>query len=136
MAGGTEQEMLRAARNQALYREVNEKIVALNEAFNDLLDAGSTWVCECHDENCTASMELTLGEYEQLRAHPNRFAVLPGHVKADVERVVEEHKRYLVAAKVGIGEAYAITNDPRAHDRPTSNASHAASRGMSSGSES
>jgi hypothetical protein len=113
MTHGHEQEALRAARNQTLYREVNEKIVELNKTFSDLLDAGGTWVCECFDPDCTEPMELTLGEYEQLRAHPNRFAVRPGHIDERVERVVEEHEHYVVVAKLGVGEAYAISHDPR-----------------------
>src|SRR3954449_5963324 len=78
--GGSEQEMLRAARNQTLYREVNERIEGLNEAFADTLDLDGAWVCECADENCAEPMEMTLDEYERVRAHPNHFAVLHGHV--------------------------------------------------------
>jgi hypothetical protein len=70
-------------------------------------------VCECFDDECTEPMELTLAEYEQLRAQPNRFAVLPGHVDPNVERVIEEHERYVVVAKCGAGAIYAAMHDPR-----------------------
>jgi hypothetical protein len=105
--------MLRAARNQSLYREVNEQVEALNEAFDELLDAGSTWICECADTDCTEPMEFTLAAYEAIRAHPNRFAVLPGHVYPDVERVVEEHDGYVVVEKLGAGATFAAEHDPR-----------------------
>jgi hypothetical protein len=114
MAVESQQEMLRAARNQTLYREVNEKIEGLNQAFGEVLASGSGWVCECADSECTEPMELTLADYERLRAHPNRFAVLPGHVYPAVERVVEEHARYLVVEKLGAAGTYAVAHDPRA----------------------
>ena len=34
---GPEDETVRAARNQSLYRDVNERIQDLNEAFDDVL---------------------------------------------------------------------------------------------------
>jgi hypothetical protein len=117
MAAGSEEEMLRAARNQALYREVNEKIASLNEAFGEALEAGSTWVCECADQECSEPIEMPLGEYERLRAHPNRFAVLRGHVYPQVELVVEEHDGYVVVEKLGAGSAFVSEHDPRARER-------------------
>lgn len=112
-------EMLRAARNQALYRQVNEKLEALNEAFENVLDAGGAWVCECADLSCTRTMELTLGEYEALRAHPNRFAVLPGHVLPEVEVIVEERERYVVVEKLGLGASFAVETNPRRSESPS-----------------
>lgn len=117
MAAGSEEEMLRAARNQALYREVNEQIESLNEAFGEALAASSTWVCECADQDCAEPVEMTLGEYEQLRAHPNRFAVLPGHVYSEVERVVAERDGYVVVEMLGAGGAYVSKHDPRTRER-------------------
>lgn len=113
MDAGLQQTMLRAARNQSLYREVNERVEALNQAFDELLDAGSTWICECADTSCTEPMKFTPAEYEALRAHPNRFAVLPEHVYPDVERVVEDRDGYVVVEKLGAGATFAIAHDPR-----------------------
>jgi hypothetical protein len=111
---GPEDETVRAARNQSLYRDVNERIQDLNEAFDDVLSFTGEWVCECADETCTSPLELTLAEYEAVRSHPNQFAVLPGHVFPDVERVVEENDRYVVVSKLGKGGEYATQHDPRA----------------------
>jgi hypothetical protein len=113
MDGSLDDKMLRAARNQSLYRAVNEKIEGLNQAFGEVLDAGSSWVCECADPDCTEPMKLTLGEYEELRSHPNRFAVLPGHVDFEVERVVAENDDYVVVEKLGVGAKFVEENDPR-----------------------
>jgi hypothetical protein len=109
------QEMLRAARNQSLYREVNERIEHLNKAFDEIVSLNGTWVCECADPCCTETMELTLAEYESLRAHPNRLAVVGGHEYDKVERVVEEHDQWVVVEKLGAGAEFAIAHDPRAN---------------------
>ena len=58
-------------------------------------------------------MELTLGEYEELRSHPHRFAVRPGHVLETVEHVVDAHDGYVVVEKFGRAAAYAAELDPR-----------------------
>jgi len=116
MSSEPETDAVRAARNQSLYREINERIESLNEAFDDVLDLGGTWVCECADESCTEPMEMTLGEYEAVRAHPNRFAVLPGHIYPAAERVVEEHGHYVVVEKFGDAGAFAKEHDPRSRD--------------------
>ena len=126
MHGGHE-EMLRAARNQALYREVNERLETLNEAFESVLDAGSASVCECADVNRTATMELTLGEYEALRAHPNRFAVLPRHALPKVEAIVEDHGRFVVVEKLGLGASFAVETDPRRSEASSQRSDHAGS---------
>jgi hypothetical protein len=65
----------RAAQNQALFRSINERIEDMNRI--EQLTPYATWVCECADLNCVESVELTLGEYEAVRAHANRFVVKP-----------------------------------------------------------
>lgn len=109
-----EREMLGAARNQALYRQVNEKIQDLNRAFDAVASLSGVWVCECADPDCTEMMELTLAEYESLRAHPNRFAVLRGHDLPEVERIVEEHENWVAVEKLGAAAAFVVEHDPRA----------------------
>jgi hypothetical protein len=98
----------RAARNQSLFREVNERIedLAAAASFN-------TFVCECMDETCDASVSLTIEEYEHIRSSSNRFFVLRGHEVPEVETVVEANERFLVVAKSGAGEVVAEELDPR-----------------------
>ena len=108
-----ESRQLRAARNQSLFREVNERIEGLNEGFGVILPMGE-WVCECADEGCVERMDLTVEEYEAIRQHPNRFPVLPGHEQLEVERVVERHRSYLVVEKTDEeAEEVARKSDPR-----------------------
>ena len=108
-----ESDQVRAAQNQSLFREVNERIEGLNEGFGVILPMGE-WVCECADEGCVERMDLTVEEYEAIRQHPNRFPVLPRHEQLDVEWVVERHERYVVVSKFDKGGVLARQHDPRA----------------------
>src|SRR6059058_5280591 len=67
----------RIARNEAAYREVNEAIRA--GRADQAADAPRPFVCECGRLGCNELVELTLGEYEAVRANPRRFLMLPGH---------------------------------------------------------
>ena len=87
----------RIVRNEALYREVNEQIDALNEAGPraDPIPA----ICECGSIASTEIVPIGRQAYEAVRAHPERFLVKPGHEITDVEDVVEEHADWAVVAK-------------------------------------
>jgi hypothetical protein len=103
----------RAGRNQTLFREVNERLEGLAEAFQHVTET-SSFACECADLGCTAMMDLRLSEYEAVRSHPNQFAVLPGHVYPDGEEVVAEHDRSVIVSKLGVGAKIAEQTYPRA----------------------
>ena len=107
---------VRAAKNQALFREVNERIESLNVEFSRIL-LMSAWICECADETCFETLSLTLAEYEAIRENPARFFVLQGHEVADLETVLERHDRYTVVEKIGAGGRYAADHDPRSESR-------------------
>jgi hypothetical protein len=100
----------RAAKNESLFREVNER-----EIGNNRNGLWLTFVCECAAESCDKGIELTPEEYEAVRAKPTFFAVAPSdkHAVAEVERVAEKHQRYWVVEKVGEAAAIAEQLDPR-----------------------
>jgi hypothetical protein len=103
----------RVARNETLFREVNERIKQVNVT---LATAEATdFLCECGDESCTLPISLTLAEYEAVRAEATHFAVVPGHVVPDIERVVAQNDRYLVVEKTDPDAARIVeAEDPRA----------------------
>src|SRR5437764_2169364 len=94
-----EEREVRAGRNQSLFRTVNEQLRGLNEGTAAMV---GTFViaCECADLSCVETLPIAKDEYAQLRTNPRRFAVLPGHVYADVENVVEERTGYAVVEKI------------------------------------
>ena len=99
---------VRAAEDQSLFRAVNDEIERLNRTFAEFEPYGS-WACECASTECMERIEMTLTEYEELRADPTHFAVFPaeGHVLADMERVVGRNERYWTVEKVGVAAARA-----------------------------
>jgi hypothetical protein len=101
MESGTQQERkVRAARNESLFRSVNEKLETLNEAFESVTKTFAI-ACECADATCVEMIHIEPDEYRAVRADPRRFAVRPAHVLRDVETVVSESARYLVVEKTG-----------------------------------
>jgi hypothetical protein len=102
----------RIARNEAAYRDVNEAIEA-GRLRTGTDDAPRPFVCECGQLGCNELVELTLSEYEAVRANPRRFLMVDGHEIPDVEDVVERHARYTVAEKIVDEAAIAEATDPR-----------------------
>ena len=98
----------RVGRNEAVFREVNERI-------NDVTrEDAAEYLCECGNATCTETIQMTVAEYEGVRADPTHFAVLPGHEIPDVEDVVARKERFLIVRKkAGAAAALATELDPR-----------------------
>jgi hypothetical protein len=107
----------RRARNEALVREVNERVAALDRqaAETGVLPAGThfDFHCECgRAGGCDAKISMTLAEYEPVRAQDDRFALADGHETPELERVVTRTDRYVVVDKIEAAEPF-VTDDPR-----------------------
>jgi hypothetical protein len=87
----------RLARNQVIFREVNERLRALADGVPD---GKADYLCECSDVHCTEKIELKLFEYESVRARPKTFFIVAGHERLDVERIVDELESYIVVEKI------------------------------------
>jgi hypothetical protein len=106
----------RVAGNEALFREVNERMAETAERFAATEDDATPlgFVCECGRAGCAEKMSMTLAEYERVRSVPTHFAVVPGHELPGVERVVERHGTHLVVEKRdGDADRVARETDPR-----------------------
>jgi hypothetical protein len=106
---------VRAARNEAVLRDLNERLEAHNEWMREPL---SEWVCECANDECTTPIELSIEEYESVRSDPTHFVVAPAkqHVDREIERIVERQPRYWVVEKIGVGAQVSRERDPRDTD--------------------
>jgi hypothetical protein len=89
----------RAARNEALFREVNENIARLEERFGSATQP--VFICECSSDSCTEHIPVDEETYRRVREHPRRFLILPGHIDETLESVVETHPNYLIVEKTG-----------------------------------
>ena len=103
----------RIGRNEAIFREVNERLEQLQDSFG--VSSGQTqFLCECGDATCAQPIELTLEEYERIRADPTLFVIVAGHEQVDVEEIVEENDRfYVVRKQAGEAQQIAVRRDPR-----------------------
>jgi hypothetical protein len=99
-------------RNEALFREVNERI---EDVGTTLLpdDQPMEFLCECDDRDCVEKVSATRAEYEAIRAVGTHFVVLPGHEDPGVEHVVHQTERFLVVEKEGEAAHEAEQSDPR-----------------------
>jgi len=102
----------RVAHNESLFREVNERIEA-GHGSADRSDPAA-FRCECGSLRCNMLVELTLSEYERVRATSTHFFVVPGHEIPEVERVIERAATFVVVEKVGESAHVARERDPRA----------------------
>ena len=91
--------------NEALFREVNERIDQLHEGQGGV--ASFEIVCECCDSECIERFPISSSEYEALRRFARRFAVVPGHERPEIERAVEQRERYVVVEKTDVDAARA-----------------------------
>jgi hypothetical protein len=89
----------RAARNEEIFRDVNERI----DEGADLhgVDRPLPYHCECSTVSCLQTLELRPPEYDRVAGERYRFVVVPGHEDPAVELVVETHDGYLVVEKIG-----------------------------------
>jgi hypothetical protein len=104
----------RKAANEALFREVNERIESLQQTFAAVEHEPLHIVCECDRLDCTERVSVQLETYEQTRSDSALFFVRPGHEDDSVEDVVETGSDYIVVRKQsGEPEQMAAATDPR-----------------------
>ena len=101
----------RMAQNEALFREVNERIKATAEVLGT--DSTFEYFCECSNADCTFQITLTAKEYESIRTDPTQFVVLPLHFTPEVETLASETKAYWIVRKTGDAGEYVEKLDPR-----------------------
>lgn len=102
----------RIASNEIRFRQIND------ELRDDLAKLPSEpevvpFVCECGSNACAGVIEVTLAEYEAIRANSRRFIVLPGHESVGVERIVATSPAYTVVEKLPEVGAMVDASDPR-----------------------
>ena len=101
-----------AARNEELFRTVNERIESVSQAV-PATDPNMDFLCECDNVECVEKVSATLAEYESVRAVATHFIVRPEHVDPRVEHVVSSNERFSVVEKEGPAARDAEENDPR-----------------------
>ena len=70
-----------------------------------IVPPGRRLFTEC-DQVAAPTVSMTAAEYEHVRSDNDRFAVLPGHEEAAIERVIEQTDRYVIVDKRPEAEPY------------------------------
>ncbi len=91
----------RLARNEAMFRVINERLESRIQTFTDG-EAALTILCECADADCTDRIRLSPDTYAAVREDGRQFIVRPGHECLDIEEVVEGNDEYEVVRKRGV----------------------------------
>ena len=101
----------RVAVNEARLREVNEAI----ERGQWPAEAGERvgFRCECARLGCDQVIELFIGEYEQVRAHPRRFVLVTDHQVPGEDTLVDSGSGWVVVEKRDHAGVVAEATDPR-----------------------
>ena len=102
------------ARNEALFREVNERIAELGESAEAWSPDGVVeFLCECGVESgCGERIRMPLETYERVRSQDDRFAVKPGHETPELEHAVDWNDDYVIVDKIPDAEPF-VADDPR-----------------------
>jgi hypothetical protein len=100
------------ARNEELFRNVNEQIEALSQSV-ERDDPVMEYLCECDRQDCYEKVKATRAEYESVRAEPTHFIVTLGHDDPRLERVFASNDRFLIVEKLGAAARDARETDPR-----------------------
>jgi hypothetical protein len=109
----SEDRLARQARNEALFREVNERIAELGSRAQAWSPGGTDFLCECGEESgCGQRVRVPIDVYERVRSQDDRFIVRPGHESPEIERAVEWTDDYVVVDKIPAVEPY-VADDPR-----------------------
>ena len=91
----------RLAGNEALFREVNERVAEVATHFVEVETQTEPvdFTCECGRAECAEPITMTMVEYEAIRAKATHFAVVPEHEQPEIEIVIERHPTYFVVEK-------------------------------------
>jgi len=113
--------LARQARNEAQVRDINERIESFDKSFEEqgYSDGLMTFEfhCECgagegNAAGCEEQVEMTLKDYEEVRAQNDRFVVRPGHETPELENIVRRTEEYVIVDKKPPAEPL-VADDPR-----------------------
>lgn len=104
----------RKAANEAVFRNVNERIEQLQHSFAVAEREPLQMICECDRLDCMERITVGVEAYELIRSNPDQFIVSPGHEDAHVEDLISATSAYLVVRKkAGDARDVAVETDPR-----------------------
>jgi hypothetical protein len=105
----------RAARNEELFRNVNQGIAA--GAEQHAVSGTLPFHCECDRVSCLDTIEIAHARYEEIVRKRYCFVVIPGHEESRIERIVQTEPDYLIVEKIGEAREQIDRDHPQHHHR-------------------
>ena len=106
----------RLGLNEAMFREVNERVEDMNQTFASVTGTFDIF-CECGDLSCTERITVPMDVYERVRGESTHFLLRAGHEDPTVEDVIETFEVYVIVEKAAVeAERVAEETDPRRDD--------------------
>lgn len=99
----------RLGLNEAVFREVNDRIAGLAKFFRVGSPGPLDLVCECRNATCVQRIVMSRDDYETLRRSATHFALYPGHADLEIERVISSYPGYEIVEKNGSAAEVART---------------------------
>ena len=97
-----------------MFREMNEWTEEADDARLGLERPMDSYLCECSDRRCAATIRVTRPEYEGVRASGVRFAIALNHENPEIDLVISENERFATVEKFyGVPARIARAADPR-----------------------
>ena len=96
-----------------MFRTVNLEMVRVNEELGGGAHDRLEILCECGDDGCDTTLDVSRAEYEEGHQQRDRFMVAPGHEDEQIEHVVKRTPEYLVVDKFGHAERIAEAEERR-----------------------
>jgi hypothetical protein len=103
----------RAARNEEVFRGVNERIE--EGAEQHAVATPLPFHCECARSSCFERIEIPPARYATVVRERYRFVVIPGHEEPQIERIVETEADFLVVEKIGEARKQVDRDHPQRH---------------------
>jgi hypothetical protein len=109
----TEDGEARAAHNEAIFRNANERLSREREMLAAPEDR-TPFLCECSDEHCKEIVLLNVAEYERARSQGDCFVVVTSHLdRVLASSEITELDGYALVTKRGHAGEIARAENPR-----------------------
>src|SRR4029079_232268 len=96
-----------------MYRTVSLEVERASEEVGDGPQDRLEILCECGEDGCETTLDVTHAEYDEAHEQRDRFMVAPGHEDEQIEHVVKRKPEYLIVDKFGDAERVAEAEERR-----------------------
>jgi len=96
---GTEKRILNEFGSKILNEEQLDKVVGLRKSGHLADFSDVCFNCECDDSGCKETIAMSTDEYQMMHLRSKYFTVAPGHVRLDLEEIINSFSNYALVRK-------------------------------------